>query len=82
MAELTKQKAMFTKMGVRYRLAGTGKNRWSEGKVHLQYWSKDWREWILSCRPSPGISAYYTHEIDDIETPITCKTCIKKDPRT
>ena len=78
---LTKQKSMFTRLGVRYRLVGTGKSRWSEGKVHLQHWSREWKQWVLACRPNYGISAYFTHEIDDLSTPITCKTCIKKDPR-
>ena len=79
--QLAPAKSKFTKMGVKYRLVGTGKSRWSEGKVHLQYWSREWRQWVLACRPCYGISAYHTHDVDDLDTPITCKSCAKKDPR-
>jgi hypothetical protein len=74
--------ATFTKKGVRYRCATTGKNRWSEGKVHLQFWSKEHRMWVTACRPNDvGLfgGAYHTAEIEPTE--VTCKTCKRKDPR-
>jgi hypothetical protein len=77
-----KDKTKFTVMGVRYRLVATGGSRWGEGKVHLQFWSRDWKEWVLACRPSTGTSAYFTSPHDlPLSMPITCKTCIKRDPR-
>ena len=80
--QLAPAKAKFTKLGVRYRLVATSKSRWSEGKVHLQFWTRDWKQWVLACRPNvPFGSAYNTYDVDDLDTPITCKTCAKKDPR-
>jgi len=78
-------KTITTKGGVRYKLVSTGDNRWGPGKVHVQYWSKEHKEWVLLCRPNAdagiGFSRYYVQEVEDGDTPVTCKTCAKKDPR-
>jgi hypothetical protein len=72
---------VFKVKGVRYRCAATGKSRWSEGKIHLQFWSKEHRQWAMVCRPNDvgSFSGYYVHEVEPTE--ITCKLCQKKDPR-
>lgn len=71
----------FKKLGVSYSFFRTHPNRWGEGKVHLRFWSKEHRQWVLLCRPSDvgGFSGHYGEEIDTAE--VTCKKCIKKDPR-
>ena len=50
-----------TKMGVRYRLVRTGRGRWGPGKVHLMYWSKEYKQWVLACRSNDvgPFSGYY-----------------------
>lgn len=72
---------IFTKLGVRYQCYETYGNRWGPGKVHLQYWNREHRQWVLLCRPKDAgmFSGYHGHDIE--LTDITCKTCIKKDPR-
>lgn len=72
----------FVKKGVRYKLVRTHANRWSEGKVHLQYYDKLNRTYVDACRPRPeSFGGYFSRDVEDITTPITCKKCAKKDPR-
>lgn len=72
----------FIKQGVRYRFFKTHANRWSNGKVHLQFWSKPDKQYALVCKPNDvgAFSGYYGMALEE-EEPLTCKSCIKKDPR-
>ena len=71
----------FTKRGVRYRCVATTKSRWSEGKVHLQIWSREHRDWVLACRPSDA-GTLHSYNVAQIEpTEVTCRSCLKRDPR-
>lgn len=74
----------FTRLGVRYRFFKTHPSRWSDGKVHLQFWSREHRQYALLCRPNDvgSFSGYYGTEVehdDDVE--LTCRSCIRHDPR-
>jgi hypothetical protein len=71
----------FTRLGLRYRHYETGPNRWGQGSVHLQFWSKEHRQWVLLCRPNDAgsFSGYHGFEVEP--KPVTCKKCIKKGPR-
>ena len=69
----------FAKLGVRYKLVATGKNRWSDGKVHVMFFRRENREWRLLCRPN-DVTGYFFHDLY-AEEPITCKLCAKQDPR-
>ena len=69
----------FVKMGVRYRVVGAHKHRWGEGKVHLEFWDGLNRMWTLACRANSH-GNYHASELNP-STPITCKVCLKKDPR-
>ena len=74
----------FTKQGVRYRFFKTHPNRYGDGKVHLQRWhGKPYRQWVLLCKPSDlgmDFGGYFGTELDTAEI-VTCKRCIKLDPR-
>jgi len=69
----------FAHMGVRYKLVATGKNRWSDGKVHIMFFRRENREWRLACRPNDP-TGYFVHDLI-VEQSITCKLCARHDPR-
>jgi len=72
----------FTKLGVRYRFFRTYPNRWGDGRVHLQFWSKTHKQYALVCNPSDvgSFSGYHGYELMD-PAELTCKLCIRSDPR-
>ena len=69
----------FARMGVRYKFVTTHKNRWSDGKVHIMFFRRENRDWRLLCRPN-DVNGYFCHDLT-YEEPITCKLCLKQDPR-
>ena len=63
-------------LGVRYKLAFTGRNRWGKGKTHLLHWDHLNRTWVLNCRggSSPMWPYHLTTEEPD-HRPSPCKKC-------
>lgn len=63
----------YNKLGVRYKRFTTRETRWSKGKVHLAYWSKEYKRWVPYCRFINDPDQYdAVHRI----TPVTCQACI------
>jgi hypothetical protein len=71
----------FTRLGLRCRCFKTPGGRWGPGNIHLQYWSKEHRDWVLLCRPNDAemFSSYHGWSVP--LTGVTCKVCSKRDPR-
>lgn len=73
---------VFTRQGTRFRLFRTYGSRWSKGKVHLQLWSKEHRQWVVVCKPDTGpFSGYHGTEDVDLADVVTCKLCLKSGVR-
>jgi hypothetical protein len=74
--------ATFTHLGVRYRYFKTHPNRWSDGKVHLQFWSREHRQYALVCKRGDvgAFSGYFGTELAE-PVALTCKSCIRRAPQ-
>jgi len=75
----TKERMTYTRMGVKLGRFKAHGGRFGPGKVHLYVWRRDAKQWVLECNADSvgAFSGYYGEQVS-IDTPVTCKKCLKK----